>query len=83
MESMKRMVTLGTCVTILPRYVVQEEVKNDQVHALPLIDKPLQRTLKLIWRREQFLTPIARAFLHHLSDQLPALREVIAEKQGV
>lgn len=81
MESMKRMVTLGTCVTILPLYVVREEVKNDQVHALPLVDKPLQRTLKLIRRRDQFLTPIARAFLHHLSNQLPALREVIAEKR--
>jgi DNA-binding transcriptional LysR family regulator len=83
MESMKRMVTLGTCVTILPRYVVQEEVQNEQVHALPLVDKPLQRTLKLIRRRDQFITPIARAFLHHLSARLPALREVIAEKQGV
>ncbi|MCE7984869.1 MAG: LysR family transcriptional regulator [Caldilinea sp. CFX5] len=80
MESIKRMVTLGTCVTILPLYVVQEEVKNDQVHALPLVDKPLQRTLKLIWRREQFLTPIARAFLYHLSDELPALHEVIGSR---
>lgn len=83
MESMKRMVTLGTCVTILPLYVVQEEVKNEQVHALPLVGAPLQRTLKLIRRRDQFLTPIARAFLHHLSARLPALQAVIAEKRVV
>ena len=81
MESMKRMVTLGTCVTILPLYVVQEEVENEQVHALPLVGAPLQRTLKLIRRRDQFITPIARAFLQHLSVRLPALHDVIAEKR--
>lgn len=81
MESMKRMVTLGTCVTILPLYVVQEEIKNEQVHALPLVGAPLQRTLKLIRRRDQFITPIARAFLQHLSARLPALHDVIAEKR--
>jgi DNA-binding transcriptional LysR family regulator len=81
MESMKRMVTLGTCLTILPLYVVQEEVKSEQVHALPLVGKPLQRTLKLIRRRDQFLTPIARAFLQHLSARLPALQAVITEKR--
>jgi DNA-binding transcriptional LysR family regulator len=80
-ESMKRMVTLGTCVAVLPLYVVQAEVKNDLVHALPLVGAPLQRTLKLIGRRDQFLTPIARAFLHHLSARLPVLAEVIAEKR--
>lgn len=80
-ESMKRMVTLGTCVTILPLYVVEGEVKNNLVHVLPLQDAPLQRTLKLIWHRERFFTPIVRAFLRHLSARLPALHELLTEKR--
>ncbi len=80
LESIKRMVTLGTCVAILPLYVVQEEVKSELVHALPLAGTPLQRTLKLIWRRDKFFTPIAQAFLHHLSARLPALAEVIPSR---
>jgi len=77
LESIKRMVTLGTCVAILPLYVVQPEVKSEMIHALPLVGAPLQRTLKLIWRRDKFFTPIAQAFLQHLSARLPALAGVI------
>lgn len=81
-ESIKRMVTLGTCVAILPMYVIENEVKSQQVHALPFLDTPLQRTLKLVWHRDTFFTPIARAFLHHLSHRLPALTDLLAEKRA-
>lgn len=81
-ESIKRMVTLGTCVAILPMYVIEREVKSKLVHALPLADAPLQRTLKLIWHQETFFTPIARVFLKHLSARLPALAAVVAEKHA-
>ncbi len=77
LETIKRMVTLGTCVAILPFYVVQEEAKSEMLHALPLVDAPLQRTLKLIWHRDKFLAPIAQAFLQHLSARLPTLTSVI------
>ncbi|MBX3012674.1 MAG: LysR family transcriptional regulator [Caldilineaceae bacterium] len=72
-ESIKRMASLGTCVAILPLYVVENEVERKVVQALPLVDAPLQRTLRLIWLQETFFNPIARAFLQHLSVQLPAL----------
>lgn len=81
-ESMKRMVTLGYCVAILPMYVVQEEVKSEIVHALPLERAPLQRTLKLLWSREKFFAPVVRAFLQHLSGRFPALVDVIAEQRA-
>ncbi|MEZ4726464.1 MAG: LysR family transcriptional regulator [Caldilineaceae bacterium] len=81
-ESMKRMVTLGFCLAIFPAYVVQEEVKAGIVHALPLQGAPLQRTLKLVWEREKFFTPVARAFLKHLSLHFPALADVIGEKRA-
>jgi DNA-binding transcriptional LysR family regulator len=81
-ESMKRMVTLGLCLAILPAYVVHEEVKADIVRTLPLQGAPLQRTLKLVWDREKFFTPVVWAFLKHLSTRLPALAGVIAEKRA-
>jgi len=81
-ESMKRMVTLGFCLAIFPAYVVQEEVKADIVRVLPLQGAPLQRTLKLVWEREKFFTPVARAFLKYLSVRLPALADVLGEKRA-
>lgn len=81
-ESMKRMVTLGFCVAVLPMYAVQEEVKADLVHALPIADIPFQRTLKLLWDKGKFFTPVVRAFLKHLSVRLPALAAVLTENRA-
>lgn len=81
-ESMKRMVTLGFCVAVLPMYVVQEEVNADLVHALPITDIPFQRTLKLLWDKEKFFSPVVRAFLKHLSVRLPVLAAVLTENRA-
>ena len=78
-ESIKRMVTLGLCVTILPDYVVSHEVAAGLVHALKIEHAPLQRTLKLVWDKEQPFTPVARAFLRHLQGKFEELATVIGE----
>jgi LysR family transcriptional regulator, low CO2-responsive transcriptional regulator len=76
-ESIKRMVTLGLCVTILPDYVVSHEVAAGLVHALRIEHAPLQRTLKLVWDKELPFTPVARAFLRHLQGKFGVLATVI------
>ncbi|MCB0062737.1 MAG: LysR family transcriptional regulator [Caldilineaceae bacterium] len=72
-ESIKRTVMLGMCLTILPAYVVSHEVATEQMHAIAVENSPLQRTLKLIWDKERHFSPVATAFLRHLSGRFPAL----------
>ncbi|MEZ4681318.1 MAG: LysR substrate-binding domain-containing protein [Caldilineaceae bacterium] len=72
-ESIKRTVMLGMCLTILPAYAVAHEVSAGQMHTIPIKASPLQRTLKLIWDKERPFSPIATAFLRHLSRRFPAL----------
>jgi len=72
-ESIKRTVALGMCLSILPTYVVSHEVDAGQLHTLTVESSPLQRTLKLIWDKERYFSPVALAFLRYLQGRFPAL----------
>jgi DNA-binding transcriptional LysR family regulator len=72
-ESMKRAVAVGTCLTVLPPYVVQNEIQQQTLHAIPVEDAPFTRSLKLIWHRDQHFSPVTRAFLGELLTTYPAL----------
>ena len=76
-ESIKRAVMMGSCLTILPEYVVKSEVEIGLLHALPINGRPLQRTLKLIWNRDGYFTPVVRTFLLHMSGKAAVLRTVV------
>ncbi len=77
LESMKRAVAVGNCLAILPAYVVADEVAHHQLEALSLQDKPLQRTLKLIWNAHASLSPVTRAFLNEMRGSYPVLAAVL------
>ncbi len=77
LESIKRAVMAGTCVTILPAYTIEQEVTLSLLRRLPIKDAPLVRTLRLVRNRDRFLSPVARAFVRHLSSQCPALEAVL------
>ncbi len=76
-ESIKRTVTLGLCLTILPSYVVSHEVMAGLVHTLAIAGAPLQRTLKLVWDKELPFAPVTTAFLRHLQAKFAALAAVV------
>lgn len=76
LESIKRAVTLGGCLTILPTYVVASELQMGQLRALPLQGQPLRRTLKLVWNPDMHWTPAVRAWLRVLQDEFPALAQL-------
>lgn len=78
-ESTKRAVAAGTCITILPRYAVQSEIGQGLLRALPIDGDPLRRTLKLAWDRSAHFTPIGRAFLEMLRAEYPSIAEVIGK----
>jgi DNA-binding transcriptional LysR family regulator len=75
-ESIKRTVMLGMCLTILPDYVVAHEVAAQQMHTIAIESSPLRRTLKLIWDKERHFSPVARAFLRHLTQRFPTLSKM-------
>lgn len=72
-ESIKRAVINGTGVSILPAYAVEEEVESGRLRLLQVADVPLQRTLKLLWNRETYASPVVAAFLRCLRGCLPEL----------
>jgi DNA-binding transcriptional LysR family regulator len=76
-ESIKRAVMAGPSLTILPGYAFQDEVAFGTLRGLPIAGSPLQRTLKLIWDRRRFLSPVARAFLRHVAGRFPAISREI------
>ncbi|MCU0498725.1 MAG: LysR family transcriptional regulator [Anaerolineae bacterium] len=75
-ESIKRMVMSGTCLTILPEYAVSQELESGRLRRLTLHDHPLRRALKMIWEREIPLSPITYAFVQTLARTFSALQGV-------
>lgn len=76
MESIKRSVIVGNALTILPEYTVRDELSFGVLHLIPLEDRPLMRTLKLIWDKRKFFSPITNSLLVHLRDCFPSLHDL-------
>lgn len=75
-ESIKRAVTLGSCLTVLPVYVFHAEQENDLLRGIRVHGRLLTRTLKLAWMRGYRFTPVQRTFLRDLAARLPALAAI-------
>jgi DNA-binding transcriptional LysR family regulator len=78
LESMKRTLTVGRCLAVLPRYVVKAEVEQGILHAIPVDGQPFSRSLKLIWDNEMPFSPITHAFLTELSQLYPSLQSLLS-----
>jgi DNA-binding transcriptional LysR family regulator len=81
LESIKRSVSQGVCLTILPGYVVRSEVGAGQLAAVPIEGAPLRRTLKLVWAMDTFFSPVSQAFLQALSVDYPTLKGMVPINQ--
>ncbi|MFN8373678.1 MAG: LysR family transcriptional regulator [Anaerolineae bacterium] len=79
LESMKRAVSIGMCLAVLPPYVVQTEVDQHLLRMIPIEGKPFSRSLKLIWDTNVHFSPITRAFLGELSQRYSALRGLLQQ----
>jgi len=75
-ESIKRAVTKGKDIAILPDYAVHSELEMQMLHAVAVEGKPLLRTLKLVWSRNAYFTPVTKTFLRFLAQYLPAVGEI-------
>lgn len=81
LESIKRTVALGTCLAILPRYIVKAEMEQNLLHALPISGKPFTRSLKLIWNSNVHFSPITLALLRELGRRYSNLNVLINDME--
>lgn len=79
LESMKRAVSLGRCLAVLPLYVAQSEVEQGLLRVIPVEGGPFTRSLKLIWDSGAHFSPITRAFLAELSGRYSALKALVGQ----
>jgi DNA-binding transcriptional LysR family regulator len=79
LESMKRAVSLGMCLAVMPPYVVQTEVEQRLLHMIPVEGKPFTRSLRLIWDAQVHFSPVTRAFLAELSQRYDVLNALLKE----
>lgn len=77
LESIKRAVTVGACMAVLPPYVVQSEVEQHLLHMIPVEGRPFTRSLKLVWDSQTRFSPVARAFLTALGSRYPFLKTFV------
>ena len=70
-ESIKRAVVLGNCISILPPYAVEQELTLGQLQAIPLENDPLRRELKLLWPQSRVLSAVANAFVQQIIGHIP------------
>ncbi|MEO8612040.1 MAG: LysR family transcriptional regulator [Chloroflexota bacterium] len=82
LESMKRAVSLGMCLAVLPPYVVQTEVDQHLLHIVPVEGKPFMRSLKLVWDSNVHFSPITHAFLVELSQRYSVLNALLKQSNG-
>lgn len=80
-ESMKRAAAVGSCLAILPDYVVATEVTHGLLRSIPVEGSPFKRVLKLVWDKEYFFSPITTAFLAVLSADYPALKAFAGKRE--
>ena len=76
-ESLKRAVINSALITILPDYVLEQELQLGLVRIIPVENNPLHRVLKAILPQDRLCSPVVRAFLGHLKGKFPQLGAVV------
>jgi DNA-binding transcriptional LysR family regulator len=81
-ETIKRFVSIGMGISIVPRLCIAREIAEGSLRALTIRDARLQRKLGLIYRKERYQSQAARAFLELVSVQhSPPKSKVKASKE--
>ncbi len=69
LEAIKRLVAAGSGITILPEYVIRQEIALGLLHLVRITGVTFCRELKLIAASDRGLSPVARAFVALLTAQ--------------
>ncbi|MFP5265510.1 MAG: LysR family transcriptional regulator [Blastocatellia bacterium] len=75
-ETIKRFVSIGMGISIVPRLCIAKEIEDGSLRALTIRDARFQRRLGLIYNKGRYQSQAARAFVALVSDrQQPAPKE--------
>jgi len=62
-ETIKRFVSIGMGISIVPRLCIAKEIEEGSLKALSIRDARFQRKLGLIYNKDRYQSQAARAFL--------------------
>jgi DNA-binding transcriptional LysR family regulator len=68
-ETIKRFVSIGMGISIVPRLCIEKEVKEGTLQALTIRDARFKRQLGLIYNKDRYQSQAARAFLALISEK--------------
>ena len=72
-ESIKRTVSAGSCLAILPAYTITQEEKVGLLKPVAISGSPLRRALRIAWPKHlRNLSPVSRAFIREVARFYPA-----------
>lgn len=67
-EAVKQAVIAGIGYSIMPLIGIKNELKNKQLHIIPVKGLPLKSTWNLVWLKNKNLSPVAKAFTKMLNE---------------
>ena len=68
-ETIKRFVSIGMGISIVPRLCIEKEIEEGSLKALSIRDARFQRKLGLIYNKDRYQSQAARAFLELISSK--------------
>lgn len=75
LETIKQFVLLNAGIAILPRLAVQEELKTGALVEVTVKGMKIEKTLRLVYRREASLSHAAKSFLEIVKEQRGAVKD--------
>ena len=80
-ETIKRFVSIGMGISIVPRLCISREIEDGSLSALVIRDARFQRKLGLIYNKGRYLSPAAKAFLELISANRSAAKTMPRSKK--
>jgi DNA-binding transcriptional LysR family regulator len=62
-EAVKQAVIAGIGYSIMPLIGIKNELKNKQLHIIPVNGLPLKSTWNIVWLKNKILSPLAKSFV--------------------
>lgn len=73
-EAVKQAVIAGIGYSIMPLIGIKNELKNKQLHIIPVKGLPLKSTWNIVWLKNKTLSPVANAFVKKIeSDKVKVI----------
>ncbi len=78
-EAVKQAVIAGIGYSIMPLIGIKNELKNKQLHIIPVKGLPLKSTWNIVWLKNKALSPVAKAFVDKIeSDKVKVIDKYFA-----